>query len=79
MSAVSIKEVARRAGVSLGTVSNVLNRPALVSSETRARVEQDDLHPPRNLCVSRRQADREDLMIAIDVDGAVSSVALLPR
>ena len=38
MSVVSIKEVARRAGVSLGTVSNVLNRPALVGSETRARV-----------------------------------------
>jgi LacI family transcriptional regulator len=34
----SIKEVARRAGVSLGTVSNVLNRPELVSPPTRQRV-----------------------------------------
>jgi LacI family transcriptional regulator, galactose operon repressor len=34
----SIKEVARRAGVSLGTVSNVLNRPAVVADETRRRV-----------------------------------------
>jgi LacI family transcriptional regulator len=34
----SIKEVARRAGVSIGTVSNVLNRPDLVASATRKRV-----------------------------------------
>jgi LacI family transcriptional regulator len=34
-----IKEVAGRAGVSVGTVSNVLNRPDLVRPETRARVE----------------------------------------
>ncbi|MFE2378377.1 LacI family DNA-binding transcriptional regulator [Streptomyces sp. NPDC059398] len=34
-----IKDVARRAGVSVGTVSNVINRPASVSPETRARVQ----------------------------------------
>jgi DNA-binding LacI/PurR family transcriptional regulator len=34
----SIKEVARRAGVSLGTVSNVLNRPEAVTPATRQRV-----------------------------------------
>jgi len=34
----SIKEVARHAGVSLGTVSNVLNRPDTVSAPTRQRV-----------------------------------------
>ena len=34
-----IKEVARIAGVSLGTVSNVLNRPEKVSPSTRTRVE----------------------------------------
>src|SRR3954447_17693354 len=33
-----IKEVARHAGVSIGTVSNVLNRPELVASTTRQRV-----------------------------------------
>jgi LacI family transcriptional regulator len=38
MSVASIKEVARHAGVSIGTVSNVLNRPDLVSSTTRQRV-----------------------------------------
>ncbi|WP_327267440.1 LacI family transcriptional regulator [Streptomyces sp. NBC_01218] len=33
-----IKDVAREAGVSLGTVSNVLNRPELVADSTRRRV-----------------------------------------
>lgn len=38
--AASVKDVAARAGVSLGTVSNVLNRPDRVSPDTRGRVEQ---------------------------------------
>ncbi|HEX6472775.1 MAG TPA: LacI family DNA-binding transcriptional regulator [Streptosporangiaceae bacterium] len=38
MTRTSIREVARRAGVSVGTVSNVLNRPDLVAEATRARV-----------------------------------------
>ncbi|MER5488957.1 LacI family DNA-binding transcriptional regulator, partial [Streptomyces sp. NPDC002812] len=36
--AASIKDVARAAGVSVGTVSNVINRPETVGEETRARV-----------------------------------------
>jgi LacI family transcriptional regulator len=35
-----VKDVAAQAGVSLGTVSNVLNRPDRVSARTRERVEQ---------------------------------------
>ncbi|WP_404816368.1 LacI family DNA-binding transcriptional regulator [Streptomyces thermolineatus] len=35
---VGIKDVARQAGVSVGTVSNVINRPEAVAEETRARV-----------------------------------------
>ncbi|WP_314177680.1 LacI family DNA-binding transcriptional regulator [Streptomyces winkii] len=35
---VDIKQVARAAGVSVGTVSNVINRPDAVSDATRARV-----------------------------------------
>lgn len=38
MTRVSIRDVALRAGVSVGTVSNVLNRPDEVSSESLARV-----------------------------------------
>ncbi|WP_432561814.1 LacI family DNA-binding transcriptional regulator [Kineococcus sp. SYSU DK003] len=34
----TVKEVAQRAGVSLGTVSNVLNRPEVVSEALRTRV-----------------------------------------
>lgn len=37
--AAGVKDVATAAGVSLGTVSNVLNRPELVSPATRAKVE----------------------------------------
>ncbi|MFF8386530.1 LacI family DNA-binding transcriptional regulator [Streptomyces kanasensis] len=36
--AAGIKDVAREAGVSVGTVSNVINRPDRVSDEVRARV-----------------------------------------
>lgn len=39
MNAPNMKDVARRAGVSLGTVSNVLNRPELVKDKTREKVE----------------------------------------
>ncbi|MFG2926406.1 LacI family DNA-binding transcriptional regulator [Streptomyces sp. NPDC048305] len=35
---VGVKDVARSAGVSLGTVSNVLNRPEVVAESTRSRV-----------------------------------------
>ncbi|MFI6252189.1 LacI family DNA-binding transcriptional regulator [Streptomyces sp. NPDC051016] len=37
-SRIGITDVAREAGVSLGTVSNVLNRPEIVSETTRTRV-----------------------------------------
>ncbi|MDQ7807740.1 LacI family DNA-binding transcriptional regulator [Amycolatopsis sp. A133] len=35
---VGIKDVAKRAGVSIGTVSNVVNRPHVVAAATRSRV-----------------------------------------
>ncbi|ODU72814.1 MAG: LacI family transcriptional regulator, partial [Microbacterium sp. SCN 71-21] len=38
--AVSVRDVAEAAGVSVGTVSNVLNRPDKVSAETVARVHR---------------------------------------
>jgi LacI family transcriptional regulator len=36
---ISVKDVAELAGVSVGTVSNVLNSPDIVAEQTRARVE----------------------------------------
>lgn len=39
MGAVSVKDVARRAGVSVGTVSNVMNHPEKVTAEAIARVQ----------------------------------------
>lgn len=48
--AVSIRDVAERAGVALGTVSNVLNRPQKVAEPTRKRVLEaiDELGFVRN-------------------------------
>lgn len=40
MAAASIRDVAQHAGVSVGTVSNVLNRPAEVSAESITRVHR---------------------------------------
>jgi LacI family transcriptional regulator, galactose operon repressor len=34
-----VRAVAEHAGVSIGTVSNVLNRPEIVAAATRERVE----------------------------------------
>lgn len=50
MSPPGIKDVAHLAGVSVGSVSNVLNRPHLVSDATRARVQAaiDELGFVRN-------------------------------
>lgn len=45
----TIREIAKTAGVSIGTVSNYLNDPSLVADETRSRIEKVvrdlDYHP----------------------------------
>lgn len=55
---VSIRDVARRAGVSVGTVSNVLNRPDEVSADSVTRVQQaiDDLGYVRNEAARKLRA-----------------------
>jgi LacI family transcriptional regulator len=52
--AASVRQVADRAGVSLGTVSNVLNRPHLVSESARTRV----LHAIAELGFVRNESAR---------------------
>lgn len=56
----SIREVASRAGVSVGTVSNVLNRPDLVSAATKDRVNTaiEDLGFVRNESARQLRAGR---------------------
>ncbi|MEP6462576.1 MAG: LacI family DNA-binding transcriptional regulator [Frankiaceae bacterium] len=57
---VSVRHVAQRAGVSLGTVSNVLNRPERVGEATRAKVVQAiaDLGFVRNEAARQLRAGR---------------------
>ncbi|NIZ91431.1 LacI family DNA-binding transcriptional regulator [Kineococcus rubinsiae] len=67
----TVKEVARRAGVSLGTVSNVLNRPEVVSEQLRTRVQQaiDELGFVRNESARQLRAgvSRTIAMVVLDV------------
>ena len=70
MTAVSIKEVAARAGVSVGTVSNVLNRPHAVSAANRERVQQaiDDLGFVRNESARQLRAGRSRFLALVVLD-----------
>ena len=58
MTNVSIRDVAQRAGVSVGTVSNVLNRPDEVSADSVTRVQQaiDELGYVRNEAARKLRA-----------------------
>ncbi|WP_205473096.1 LacI family DNA-binding transcriptional regulator [Nocardioides sp. SYSU D00038] len=66
----SVKDVAAAAGVSLGTVSNVLNRPDRVSASTRARVEQAmrDLGFVRNESARQLRAGSSRLLAYVMLD-----------
>jgi LacI family transcriptional regulator len=65
-----VKDVAARAGVSLGTVSNVLNRPDRVSSSTRLRVEQAmaELGFVRNESARQLRAGRSSTIAYVMLD-----------
>lgn len=68
---VSVVDVAARAGVSLGTVSNVLNRPERVAPATRERVQQviDELGFVRNEAARQLRAGRSRTigLVVLDV------------
>jgi LacI family transcriptional regulator len=65
-----VKDVAARAGVSLGTVSNVLNRPDRVSTATRLRVEQAmaELGFVRNESARQLRAGRSSTIAYVMLD-----------
>lgn len=67
---VSIKDVADRAGVSVGTVSNALNRPEVVAAATRERVLAviDELGFVRNGSASRLRSTRNTALGLVAVD-----------
>lgn len=71
MAAASIKDVARLAGVSVGTVSNVLNRPDRVSTATvdRVRAAIDELGFVRNDAARQLRVGRSSTvgLIVLDV------------
>jgi Bacterial regulatory proteins, lacI family len=65
-----IQDVARRAGVAIGTVSNVLNNPDLVAQRTRLKVESAiaDLGFVRNSAARalRQPADHAHQTLTLD-------------
>ncbi|MFF4014527.1 LacI family DNA-binding transcriptional regulator [Streptomyces sp. NPDC001843] len=67
---VGIKDVARAAGVSVGTVSNVINRPDTVASQTRARVQSaiDRLGYVRSESARQLRAGRSRIMGLLVLD-----------
>ena len=67
----SVKDVAAAAGVSLGTVSNVMNRPEVVSARTRERVERAmaDLGFVRNESARQLRAGTSRTLAYVMLDG----------
>jgi LacI family transcriptional regulator len=67
-----VKDVAARAGVSVGTVSNVLNRPELVAAATRLRVLEaiDELGFVRNESGRQLRAGRSRSIAYVMLDAA---------
>jgi len=68
----SVKDVAAAAGVSLGTVSNVLNRPDRVSPETREKVQRAmlDLGFVRNESARQLRAGTSRTLAYVMLDAA---------
>jgi LacI family transcriptional regulator len=71
MAATRIRDVAQRAGVSVGTVSNVLNKPDEVSPESLARVQKaiDELGYVRNDAARQLRAGVSSTVGFVVLDG----------
>src|SRR5256886_16950828 len=67
---ISIKDVARHAGVSVGTVSNVLSRPDCVAADLRARVPAaiDELGYVRSESARQLRAGRSRIVGLLVLD-----------
>jgi LacI family transcriptional regulator len=67
---VGIKDVAKRAGVSIGTVSNVVNRPHVVSASTRNRVQSviQELGYVRDESARQLRAGRSRMLALLVLD-----------
>ncbi len=78
---VTVKDVAKLAGVSLGTVSNALNRPTLVAPDTLAKVQAavDQLGFVRNSAAHQLRGGRSNSFGAIVVDASNPHVAAAIR
>lgn len=78
---IGIKEVAEQSGVSLGTVSNVLNRPDMVSEPTRRRVLAviDRLGYVRSESARQLRAGRSRMLALLVLDLANPFFAELAR
>ena len=70
-----IQDVARRAGVAIGTVSNVLNNPEIVTEQTRLKVEEAiaELGFVRNSAARALAARRTDTvgLVLIDIGNSL--------
>jgi LacI family transcriptional regulator len=70
-----IQDVARRAGVAIGTVSNVLNNPEIVTEQTRLKVEAaiEELGFVRNSAARALAARRTDTvgLVLIDIGNSL--------
>lgn len=79
--AVSVRDVAAAASVSVGTVSNVLNRPEMVASETVARVQAaiEELGFVRNDAARQLRAGRSRSIGMIVLDAGNPFFAAVAR
>lgn len=81
MPIVSVRDVAQRAGVSIGTVSNAINRPEKVTAATLTRVQQaiDELGFVRNDAARQLRAGRSRAIGLVVLDAANPFFAELAR